>query len=78
MMDSGKTIRLMDMEYTSNKMGSNTQAIGLRTSNMEEVQKHGLMEPHMKETMLMERNMELESLYGLMEALMKDNSMTIT
>ena len=78
MMDSGKTIRLMDMEYTSNKVGSNTQAIGLRTSNMGREKKHGLMELLMMENILMERRMGLESLYGLMEALMKDNFMIIT
>jgi ATP-dependent protease HslVU (ClpYQ) ATPase subunit len=57
---NGKTIKLMDKENIFIKMEQHTMEVGRKTNNMGMGERHGLMEPNMKEIILKAKRMKKE------------------
>lgn len=78
MMDIGRMIKPMVMEYIVTWTELDMKVIGKKINNMEKDLKHGLMEPAIEETMLKVKNTGQVVSLGLMEVLILVNSMIIT
>lgn len=59
------------------QMGNDMKVCGKMIYSMDKVQKHGMMDPDMMETMWKARNKEKEYTHGLMDPSMRVNGMTI-
>jgi ribosomal protein L10 len=77
MRENGKMIRLTDLENISIQMERNMRATGKKTSSMDTVKKHGLMEHAMKGIIKKEKKTALENSFGLMDPLIKETLLTI-
>jgi hypothetical protein len=70
MKETGKMIKLLDMEPIFIRMGRNMKVSGRMTTNMERVFKLGSMVVNMMGIMLKARRVEKENTHGEMEAIM--------
>ncbi len=76
--DNGKMTKLMELVNTYILMELNMKESGILTSNKEEEEKAGLMEPCLREIISMARSMAMGISSGLMAAITEVNSKTTT
>ena len=71
--ESGRMIRLMDLESTITLMVLSMKDTGKKTNSMAMAKKHGLIELAMRESTMMDKKMGLANSIGLMAPVIKGN-----